>query len=293
MTGLEMERRFGRCVMMAGSVLAVSWFLIAPAFAQAPPPGSVGKVTEHTSAGSENWHRLPPGGPAPRTAQGHPDLSGVFFPNAAGRQVQRAYPIDPEARRQYDPKVTPELKPDLKPGAQEKYKQVRMYGECTLPSTPGTLLQENSLTWPIQFVQTPDRIVMMIEYPMDFRIIHTDGRPHPKDPDPTFNGNSIAHWDKDTLVIDTVALDVRVPNFGGWWHSEDEHVVERITRPSKNYIVYQTTIDDPMVLNKPWTSAPREWSLSVVPDDDLDEFFCTTNEEPQEWQKEGHPQTNF
>jgi len=154
-------------------------------------------------------------------------------------------------------------------------------------------LQENSLTWPIQFVQTPDRIVMMVEYPMDFRIIHTDGRPHTKDPDPTFNGDSVAHWDKDTLVIDTIALDTRVPNFGGWFHSEDEHVVERITRTSKNYIVYQTTIDDPMVLAKPWSSAPREWSLSVVPDDDLDEFFCTTNEEPQEWQKEGHPQTNF
>ena len=104
---MKMERRFRRCLMMAGLVLAVSWFFLAPAFAQAPPPGSVGKVKEHTSAGSENWHRLPPGGPAPKTKDGHPDLSGVFFPNAAGRQVQRAYPIDPDARRQYDPAKTP------------------------------------------------------------------------------------------------------------------------------------------------------------------------------------------
>src|SRR5581483_3488396 len=132
----KMKRWMVRYLLIGGTTLAGLWFVHAPAFAQAPPPGSVGKVTEHTSAGSENWHRLPPGGPAPKTKDGHPDLSGVFFPNAAGRQVQRAYPIDPEARRQYDPKVTPEGKPELKPGSQEKYKQVRTYGECTLPNTP-------------------------------------------------------------------------------------------------------------------------------------------------------------
>ena len=293
MRGLETGIRFARHVMTAGTVLAAFGFILTPAFAQAPPPGSVGKVVEHTSAGSENWHELPAGGPAPRTADGHPDLTGVWFPNSAGRQVQRAYPIDPAARRQYDPKVTPEEKPVFKPGAQEKYSKPRMYGECTIPSTPGTLLQENSLTWPMQLIQTPGRLVLLIEYPMDFRVIHTDGRPHPKDPDPTFNGNSVARWEGDTLVIDSIALDNRVPNFGGWFHSEEEHVIERISRPSKNYIVYQAHIEDPEVLAKPWDSAPRRWSLSVVPDDDLDEFFCTTNEEPQEWQKEGRPENSF
>lgn len=292
MRGRKVSRRSGY-VVTAGVFFALFWIALNPAFAQAPPPGSVGKVPEHTSAGSETWHAVAPGGPAPRTADGHPDLTGVWFPNSAGRQVQRAYPIDPEARRQYDPKVTPEEKPVLKPGAQEKYKRPRLYGECVIPGTPGTILQENTLTWPIQLIQTPGRLVLMIEYPMDFRVIHTDGRPHPKDPDPTFNGNSVAHWEGDTLVIDSIALDNRIPNFGGWFHSEEEHVVERISRPSVNYLVYQVTIEDPLVLEKPWSSAPRRWSLSVVPDDDLDEFFCTTNEEPQEWQKEGRPQSAF
>ena len=291
MRGLEIKRRF--CIMTAGASVAALWIVLAPAFAQEPPPGSVGKVPERTSAGSESWHELPPGGPAPHTADGHPDFSGIYFLNSAGRQVQRSYPIDPAARRQFDPKVTPEEKPVLKPGMQEKYKRPRPYGECVIPGTPGTLLQENGLTWPMQLIQTPGRLVILIEYPMDFRVIHTDGRPHPKDPDPTFNGNSVAHWEGDTLVIDSIALDNRVPNFGGWFHSEEEHVIERISRPSMNYVVYQVTIEDPLVLAKPWNSAPRRWSLSVVPDDDLDEFFCTTNEEPQEWQKEGRPQSAF
>jgi hypothetical protein len=293
MRGLEMQRRFGYHFVVAAALLAFVWMAISPAVAQEPPPGSIGKVPEHTAAGSETWHALPAGGPAPRTADGHPDLSGVWFPNSAGRQVQRAYPIDPEARRQYDPKVTPEVKPVFKPGMQEKYKKPRLYGECAIPATPGTILQENTLTWPIQLLQSAGRLVLMIEYPMDFRVIHTDGRPHPKDPDPTFNGNSVARWEGDTLVIDSIALDNRVPNFGGWFHSEEEHVIERISRPSKNYLVYQVTIEDPIVLEKPWVSAPRRWSLSVVPDDDLDEFFCTTNEEPQEWQKLGRPEAAF
>jgi len=282
------EWRFGKRVLTAGALLAALWIIVTPTFAQAPPPGSVGKVTERTSAGSENWHVVPEGGPAPRAADGHPDLSGVWFPNSAGREVQRAYPIDPAARRQFDPKVTPEEKPVVIPGSQDKYKRAGRYGDCGIPSTPGTLLQENVLTWPMQLIQTTSRLVMMIEYPMDFRIIHTDGRPHPKDPDPTFNGNSVARWEGDTLVIDTIALDTRA-NFGGFFHSDQEHVIERLSRPSKNYIIHQVTVEDPLVLAKPWNSAPRKWSLSVVADDDLEEFFCTTNEEPQEWQKEGRP----
>jgi hypothetical protein len=281
------SRSFERHLIAALAVAATLWLVTRPAFAQ--EAGSGAKVPERTSAGSENWHELPPGGPAPRTADGHPDLSGVWFPNSAGRQVQRAYPIDPAARRQFDPKVTPEEKPVLIPGSENKYKRQQLrYGDCVIPSTPGTLLQENTTTWPMQLIQTPDRLVMLIEYPMDFRVIHTDGRPHPKDPDPTFNGNSVAHWEGETLVIDTVALDTRA-NFGGWFHSEKEHVIERLSRPSKNYLIHQVTVEDPLVLAKPWNSAPRKWSLSVVADDDLDEFFCTTNEEPQERQKEGRP----
>ena len=98
--------------------------------------------------------------------------------------MQRAYPIDPAARRQFDPKVTPEEKPVVIAGSQENYKRPARYGDCALPSTPGTLLEENVVTWPIQLVQTKDRLVMMVEYPMDFRIIHTTGARTRKIPTP-------------------------------------------------------------------------------------------------------------
>ena len=114
---------------------------------------------------------------------------------------------------------------------------------------------------------------------------------------------SIGHWEGDTLVVDVIALNDE-PWLGGGQghtepglergegnheiteklaliHSDQEHVIERLTRPSENYLVYQVTIEDPKVLTKPWTSVPRQWSLSH---EDLEEYYCTNNVEPQEYQ---------
>ena len=81
-------------------------------------------------------------------------------------------------------------------------------------------------------------------------------------------------------------MNVAVGGFNGegnaWLHSDQEHIVERWSRPSKNYLIYQITIDDPMILTKPWTSATRRWSLAA-PDDEWTEVFCTHKEEPEEW----------
>ncbi len=77
----------------------------------------------------ERIRALPPGGPPPRAADGHPDLSGVWFPNGAGIDLEFVTPddafdgtptADSEARRQFDPKVTPEEKPPFQPWAAEK-----------------------------------------------------------------------------------------------------------------------------------------------------------------------------
>ena len=134
------------------------------------------------------------------------------------------------------------------------------------------------------------RLTMLYEYPLNVRMVYMNGRAHPKDPDPTFNGDSTARWEGDTLVIDVIAIDERMRNFGlegngGWFHSGQQHVVERITRTSKNYLTYQVTIEDPVVLAKPWKSAPRTWTLAQAPNDEWGEVFCTLNEEPAEWKK--------
>jgi len=226
---------------------------------------------------------LPKGGPTPRTADGHPDLSGVWFPGVTGGYDTS----NPTALRQFDPKVTPEEKPSFQPWAAAKIKSMTAVdlelGRASVNCLPrGTPLNFLGNPYPIKLVQTRDELIQLYELNTNFRVIHTDGRAHAKNSDPTFAGDATAHWEGDTLVIDVIAIDERTwNNFVGWFHSDQEHVIERLRRPSENYLVYQVTIEDPKVLTKPWTSAPRQWSLSH---EDLEEYYCTNNQEVQEYE---------
>jgi hypothetical protein len=284
-----MSRRFFNDVGIAGLLVAA----LCAVFALVVIQDAAGQEVKTKGAapivgGFNKVKPLPPGGPAPRTKDGHVDLTGRWYPNAAGIMLDLVYPdIDPAALRQFDPKVTPEEKASFKAGIDEKYRRPVPYGICDQAGTPSTTADQTTRHFPMELIQSPDKLVMLYEYPLDVRMIYTNGRVHPKDPDPTFNGDSVAHWEGDTLVVDVIAIDERLRNnggTGGWYPSDQEHVVERFTRPSKNYLIYQVTIEDPVVLAKPWVSAPRTWSLAM-PGDEWGEFFCTNNEEPEEMKK--------
>jgi len=285
-----MKRRFRHCT---GAAFIVASLCISSTAAAQNSPGQGGKYPGPIIGGFDKVRALPPGGPTPRLEGGHPDLTGRYYPNHAGRMLEGAYPIDRAIFRQYDPNGTPEQPPVFNPGMDAKYKSPVPYGTCDQAGTPSSITMQESQHAPIELIQSPARLVVLAEYPLTVRIIHTDGRPHPKDPDPSFNGDSTAHWQGDTLVVDAIAIDERMRNVGAgfpgeagaWLHSEQEHIVERFTRPSKNYLIYQVTIEDPIVLAKPWTSAPRYWSLAQDPNDDWTEVFCTHNEEPEEYKK--------
>jgi hypothetical protein len=274
-------------------VLVASCAMFSPAFGQdsnsTRSAQSGGKTPVPIVGGFQDVHPIPAGGPVPRRPDGHPDLTGRWYPNKGGRMLQVAYPIDDSAFRQFDGKATPEEKPQLKPGLPAKYTKPAPYGECDQPGTPSAALEQISQHAPMELISQPGKLWMMFEYPMDVRLIHTDGSPHPKDPDPSFNGDSRAHWEGDTLVIDVISIDERLKMTGAggnWYPSDKMHVSERITRTSKNYLTYQITIEDPVVLAKPWKSAPRVWSLTQNPDDYWTEVFCTLNEEPAEIQRQ-------
>jgi len=257
-------------------ILGAVFIILGSAFAQ-----------EQKSSPPDSFERklqpLPKGGPAPRTADGHPDLSGVWFPGVTGGYDTS----NPTALRQFDPKVTPEEKPPYQPWAAAKVNAMTAVdfelGRASVNCLPrGTPLNFLGNPYPIKLVQTRDELIQLNELNNNFRVVHLDGRPHTKDPDPTFNGDASAHWEGNTLVIDVIAIDERTwNNFLGWFHSDQEHVIERLTRPSENYLVYQVTIEDPKVLTKPWTSAPRQWTLSH---EDLEEYFCTNNQEVQQYE---------
>jgi hypothetical protein len=250
--------------------------------AGAKPPNvgnPVGKLSV-PGYGKPDAKPMPKGGPPPRMKDGHVDLSGVWFAGAMG--VDDVTAAGSEARRQFDPKVTPEEPPPFQPWAADKVKHrtdvetelERPSVNCLPRGVPGMFITN---PYPIQLLQTPTVLAQLNELNNNFRVIPTDGHPHSKDPDPAFNGEGIAHWEGDTLVIDTIGIDERTwNNYVGWFHSDQEHVIERITRPSMNYLYYQVTIEDPKVLTKPWTSAPRVWTLGHEP---LQEYYCTNNQE--------------
>jgi hypothetical protein len=129
--------------------------------------------------------------------------------------------------------------------------------------------------YPIEFLFTPGKVTILIEAYAQWRQIFTDGREHPEDPDLTFNGHSIGHWEGGTLVVDTVGFttDTAIGN-QGQRHSERMRIVERFRLAEPDRLEVQTTIHDEEALTKPWTRTAsygrhRDWTLA--------EYVCQQN----------------
>ena len=129
--------------------------------------------------------------------------------------------------------------------------------------------------YPIEIVQTPDRLAILYEYMNTFRSIPTDGRAHPKDPDPTFFGNSSGKWDGDVFTVDVVAFNDRSwLDPAGHPHDVNLHLIERYRYLDPEHFRYEVTIDDPTIYSKPWNSTIM---FTRKPTWDLTEYSCDEN----------------
>jgi len=198
-----------------------------------------------------------PTGSTPRTREGKPDLSGIWI-------------------NVYNPDTPP---PPLKPWAAELLRQ-RM--ENNSKDYPGAFCMPANAApitraFPYKFVQTPALIVVITESDTPgVRQIFMDGRAHPADPNPTWQGHSIGHWDGDTLVIDTTGYnDKSWLSLTGIPHTEKLHTVERIRRPDYGHIEVEITMDDSEAFTGPWT---RTFTATLAPpDEEIMEFICSEN----------------
>jgi len=202
----------------------------------------------------------------PRTADGKPDLSGVYGYGAGGGGRGAPPPVAAGGLP---------TTPTLKPGA-EKYKVVRaaddtgLYSTCLPPGIPQTFF----VPYYIQIVQAPKHLVVAHEYLNLFRIIPTDGRPHPADPDPSWMGNPVARWEGDTLVVDSIGFNDKT-EINGYRHTEKLHVVERFSRPDFDTLQYEATIEDPNVFAGPWVIRR---TFPFLPEyEQINEFVCENN----------------
>ena len=121
-----------------------------------------------------------------------------------------------------------------------------------LPIGPARGIQAGIM--PFQVVQTPGVFAILFENQHTFRIIHTDGRSHPKDLDATWFGDSIGHWEGDTLVVDTVGIDERTwLDTAGHEHSDQLHLAERFQKVDNNTIKWTVTFEDPKFFTESWS----------------------------------------
>jgi hypothetical protein len=176
-----------------------------------------------------------------------PDWGGTWIPD-------RADPKHPFGIG--DPTWTPEAAKQIAAltAADKAGSPVNIYINCLPEGMPSFVIMTLNAA---EILFTPGRVTILGEFDGNrLRRIYTDGRKHPADPDPTFNGHSIGHWEGETLVVDTIGIlpqvflpvgqAVALPNNG------DLHIIERIHLMDPDSLSFDLEIAAPHVLAKPW-----------------------------------------
>jgi len=191
----------------------------------------------------------PPAAKAQSAASGK-DLSGVW--NAMRGNYDNASfskgnpPMTPWGQEQFD-----KAKPSQGPRGVTLAETDDMVYKCSPPGLPYIYLQ----LFPLQIVQTPSEVIELFEYDHTVRHIFLDRTQHPADVTPTYYGDSIGHWEGDTLVVDTVGLNGKMwLDRVGHPDSDQMHIGERIHRVDDKTLQVDFTFDDPKSYPKPWTA---------------------------------------
>jgi hypothetical protein len=214
--------------------------------------------------------RLPDGkpnlsAPTPRTPDGHPDLSGIwetspgYTGNIARDLKNGEVSFQPWAEALYKHRV-------------ETLSREDPQARCVLSGVP----RENVVPYPFKILNTNGEIVILYEALHSYRQIFMDGRPLPKNPNPTWMGYSVGHWDGDTLVVESSGfVDNNWLDNNGHPGTEALHLTERLTRRDFGHIDLAMTIDDPKAYTKPWIVNLK---FNLNPETELIEYVCDENE---------------
>jgi hypothetical protein len=250
-----MNRRTGSLV---AAILAIATVPTAAQWLNYPTPG-----IPRTPDGKPNLSA-----PAPRK-DGNPDLSGIwrgdrqntkYFDDVSVDFKPGEFPIQPWADA---------LNQERRAGFQQKE---RPDANCIPIGVP----QYYDVGAPFKIVQEPGLVVILYEPFGAFRQIFLDGRPLPKDPNPTWTGYSVGRWEGDTLVVETTGFNGKKwLDQGGHPTTDALRTTERFRRPDFGHLDIQFTVDDPKAYTKPWMlNLPH----LLFADTELLEFVCNENE---------------
>ena len=243
-------------LLLIASLSALAAFA-QPNFAQTndpAQPAGAGGIMSRVNADAASKAKTP------RTADGHPDFTGLWSPDrnfiydiSSALKKGDTLPIQPWAE-----KVTREHMSKDDPEA-----------NCLPTGVP------RQAPYPWKIVQIPGYLYFLFEGNIhSYRQIFVNGK-HPEDPDPTWYGHSTAKWDGDTLVVDSVGFnDLFWFDFAGHPHTSKLHVIERFRRPDLGHLEYEVTVDDPGAYTRPFVMYGKS---SLIEDTDLMEYICNEN----------------
>jgi hypothetical protein len=233
--------------------------------------------------------------PVPRTAEGKPDLSGVWLhEHISLDEMRRLFGAVADARdkvnvpgmeadsvHKYALNILLDFKPGESPLRPEAVEVMRRRAATRNPAevctgVPGFPLAD-MLSEPVKIVQAPRQTMILYEVGNFYRQIYTDGRGLPKEFDkPAYWGYSAARWERDTLVVESAGFNDQTSlDMMGHPHSEALRVVERYHRRDFGHLEYEITFDDPKMYTKAFTiKVPH----TLLADSDVFESYCDENE---------------
>lgn len=251
-------------IVLAAAVWAAVW--LAPAAIRAQQPGAPAPAG---SAAAE---------PAPRMADGHPDLSGVWW--TGGDVGGRGYGRSGGGRGGRGGPPAPSFTGLYTADAAATAKKLGDKDDPTLKCIPTALGTLNVSLFDVgavgQIVSTPKFVVMLTETFHAFKVIPTDGRAHREEVPPSYRGDSVGRWEGDVFVVETKNFTDDTWMFAEGRvspHSDQLRIVERYRRTDKNTLEIETTVHDPKVLTGPW-SVPKQ-TLVLAPFDQIMPLVCS------------------
>jgi len=246
-------------------VSSAALFAVFSLLAQAQTPGlGQNKAEDKGKGGGGGLFGGPPAptGPAPKLADGAPDLSGVWR-GGGGSDTDISSPRG----------LKPGDKVIMLPWAEELMKTRMSKEDPEANCLPSGIPRGSPYPWRI--VQTPTHYFYLFEGNIhSYRQIFMNAK-HPEDPDPTWFGHSIGHWEGNTLLVDTVGFNDKFWfDYKGHPHTEKLHTVERYTRTDLGHMDITVTIDDPGTYTQPFTTVGR---ATLMPGAELLEYICQEN----------------
>jgi hypothetical protein len=241
-------------ILAAAAMAAMS----IPAAGQFPAESTIPKAKRHPRHLAQA-----PTGPAPRTADGKPDLSGVWGYAAYTSDIAKDYDVGEVPMTALGDKLFKERQANN--GVEDPE------ARCLPTGVP------RRDPYPSKILQMPNLVVILFEGNLhSFRQIFLDRKAHPEDLNPSWWGDSIGHWEGDQLVVDTIGFNGKTwLDLAGHPASDQLHVVERYSRPDFGHLKWEITIEDPVMYTRPWKVTEI---TPLLTSGDLIEYVCTENE---------------